>query len=175
MADGRLREWLDSYAGGDRPARFDMERALRGFKLSRGIVEWLVSESHLNILTYYLRESRKELADALSLGEFAGCVCANGRCQCTVQLLEIVEELSPGLMAAFHDRNGAGLLEHLLYRYSDTEPNDSGSWLKMCFAPHSELHSLVAYLRDKGCKTDDPNGVGITWADIEDVAGKKLM
>ena len=27
MADGQLREWLASYMGGDKPARFDMERA----------------------------------------------------------------------------------------------------------------------------------------------------
>ena len=175
MADGRLREWLASYSGGDRPARFDMERALHGFKLSRGIIGWLVGESYLNILTYYLRECRKEFLDVLSLGAFAGCVCANGSCQCMVQLLEIVEELSPGLIAAFRDRNGAGLLEHLLYRYSDKEPETEGCWLKMCFATRSELHSLVSYLRNKGCNADEPNGLGISWADIEESSSENLM
>lgn len=170
MADGRLREWLDSYAGGDKPARFDMERVLRGFKLSRGIIAWLVGESYLNILTYYLRECRGELLNALSLGEFAGCVCANERCRCTIRLLEIVEELSPGLIASFRDRNGAVLLEHLLYRYSDKEPAQHLGWLQMCFAPKSELHPLTAFLRNKGCKTDEPNGVGISWKDIENAA-----
>ncbi len=164
--DSPLREWLATYSGGDNPARFDMGRTLRGFKLTRGLIDWLVTRSCVNILAYYLCERREEFEKALSLGEFAGCVCRNGQCKCLERLLGVVEELTPGLITGFRDRNGAGLLEHLLYRYCDKEP-EKGSWLGMCLGAKSDLRPHVAYLRRLGCKDDMANSVGISWADIE--------
>jgi len=171
--NGTVHEWLSKYVGGDRPARFDMERTLRGFKLSRRIIDWLCQERYLNVLTYYLNECRTEFEKAYPLSDFAGHVCASANYSDAEQLLGVVEKLSPGMIAAYYDSNGANLLERTLYRYRDKDPVNE-SWLRMCFGRKSGLRPLVAFLHRMGCEDVVPNSIGITWVDIEDAAKEKF-
>lgn len=165
-------DWLVLYSGGDTPARFDIERNLRGFQLTWHIIDWLASHSAQNILTYYLTECTDELTRVFPLGEFAAYLCENELCHCVIPLLQIIEKLEPGLMSEYMDENGANLLEHLLYRHDEMEP-EKGSWLQMCFGRKTETRALEAYLMSVGCEDDVPNGVGITWMDIRDAAQEK--
>ena len=166
-------KWFANYAGGDRPAMFDMERTLRGLKLSRWLIEGLVARSAVKVLTYCLTEHRRDFVKVFPLDEFVGFVCACERCACTVELLQLVEDIAPGIIAGYSDRNGATLLEYVLYRYHAAKP-ERGSWIRMCLDRESGAKALISFLLSSGCKKETPNNLGIAWTDIEDAANERL-
>ena len=167
------REWFENYAGGDKPALFDMERTLRGLKLSRWLIEGLVVRSSIKVLTYYLTECRREFVRTFPLDEFAGFVCACGRCGCSLELLQLVEGLSPGILAGYFDRNGASLLEYALYRHCGETP-ENGCWVGMCLNSKPDTKELIRFLLSSGCKKEKPNNLGIAWVDVEEAARERF-
>ena len=166
-------EWFANYSGGDRLARFDMERTLRGLQLSRWLIEGLVSRSSIKVLTYYLAECRRDFVRVFPLDEFAGFVCACGRCGCSIELLQLVERISPGTLAGYFDRNGASLLEYVLYRHIEAVPK-RGSWVGMCLNQMNGTKELIRFLLSSDCKKEKPNNLGIAWVDIEDAARERF-
>ena len=165
--------WFENYAGGDRPAVFDIERTLHGVALSRWLIEGLVARSAIKVLTYYLTEHHRDFVKVFPLDEFVGFVCACERCGCTIELLQLVEGMLPGIIAGYSDRNGASLLEYVLYRYQDVKPAN-GSWIRMCLGRKSDTQKLIRFLLASGCRKETPNNLGIAWVDIEDAAREQF-
>jgi len=159
-AGGRQWRTLPGWAGvrsdieGDNVPGFEMGRVMRGGGLSFSLIAEILNNGANKIFRHLLENDLEELEAAVPLEEIACHVTAQFPDQYSVPVLELLEEVRPGIVGQFRDVFGQNLLWYGMH-------NPLTCW----FHPQCKL---TAYLLEKGCSPDAPTTVGLSWKFLTD-------
>lgn len=133
---------------------FEMGRTMLGSRLSFSIIAEILNSGAWKIFRYLLENDLEELEKNVPLEEIACHAVSQFPDKEAIEVLNILEEIRPGITGNFRDAFGQNLLWYGM-------SNPRSCW----FHPNCRL---TAFLLDHGCSPELPTNIGLSWRFLTD-------